>query len=298
MPDAARLFRDHPPGAPVRLSTGAAPTPYAVQEAEAAMILGAADMGAAQAAMAAEGVHPVAAGPGRAAMGLILCDFSLASLGPHAEAQLFTLCADAPGVDLGPAGMAMPVALGLRAEISIFCLHLWNDLPAAVAYNSEYLGLQARRARCKAGTAEGAWRFSARDAEAQGAEARVAEARDAEAQDAEGAPILDATVADGATGAGRAFLEILRLAGPVGLWRLASAPYTRTHVVNRRGPVMAENRRAPIRMAPGKVISRPWDPGRDRLDLHAAELSGYGFAPRAVQRLRRFRFVYLHPDAA
>ena len=128
----------------VTLSTGIAPTPYLVTDGHGLVVLGTCDAAALKPAFDAQQVHPVLTESGRGILILFICDFAQASHGPHLEFHVTALAAPTPGTTLPDAPEAALAALATQHDWGVLSLHLFNDTANVVAYNSEYLGLQAQ----------------------------------------------------------------------------------------------------------------------------------------------------------
>ncbi|MCI2397848.1 hypothetical protein [Aliiroseovarius subalbicans] len=281
MPNDHPLFRDHPTTGSVTVSTGAEPVPYRAEDGEGLMLIGRGNLETVTQAMGSEGVHPVVTASGHAAMGIILSDFRKASHGAHREIQVFALCSKTPGEVIGDDAMALPVAMTTRSDLGTLCLHLWNDTARVVAFNTEYLGLNARLAACE---------FFPRDGDA------VTFA----CADKETGPILRGQIGFQKRPSLATLWEVLRIAGWRAFVHLGRSPYAGAFVVNKRSDVLPENRFAPTFTGADKMVTRHWndgrDDGRDRLELLHPDLQPYGFEPIAVEHMWPFRFVYHHPD--
>ena len=132
-----------PAAGEVMLSTGKAPTPYHVYDGHGLLVVGTCEADALAGAFADEDVHPVLTEAGRGVLLLFICDFKEASHGPHTEFPITAPAAPKPGQTLPDDPAAAIACLPLRPEWGVLSLHLWNDAAGVVAYNSEYLGLQA-----------------------------------------------------------------------------------------------------------------------------------------------------------
>ena len=277
VPDDHPIFRDNPITGSVELRTGTAPTPDHLHEGEAQLIFG--DVGAdvVGAVIEGEDVHLVETRPGRVAAGMIMADFRDASMGPHHELQFFVLVADQPGATIGDLPLALPIAMASPGYATL-CFKLWNDADAVLAYNNDYLGLNASRAdfRLFEQQPDRSISFSITGTG--------------------NAPILRGGFAPHKRTRASAMWEMLKIAGWRRLMALGRARYTEGAVVNRRSAVMPDNRKAPIFTDAGNNIARHWDSATDQLEIGGEEIVGLDFAPMALQHLWPFRFVYRHPD--
>ncbi len=277
VPDDHPIFRDNPITGSVGLRTGTAPTPYHVHDGEALLIFGDISTAAVAAVIEGDDVHLVETRSGRAAAGMIMADFRDASMGPHHELQFFVLVADQPGATIGELPLALPIAMA-SPDYATLCFKLWNDVDAVLAYNNDYLGLNASAA---------AFRLFQQQGDGSTAFSIV---------DAGGEPLLRGRFAPHKRTRVSAMWEMLKIAGWRRLMALGRARYTEGAVVNRRSAVMPNNRKAPIFTDAGHNVARLWDSATDQLEIGGEEIDGLDFEPRALQHLWPFRFVYRHPD--
>ena len=271
------LFRAFPLDGMIKTSTGSLPKPYQVYDGHALLIAGTADAAEIADRTKNEDVHPGFTSSGRVLMGLFVCDFREASLGPHLELQLSVLVRDRPGPVLSDAAAAYMAALGADKEVGSLCLNLFNDDKAVLAYNTEYLGLDAKPCAGEIRLNKNRLMF--------------------DFQDKTGAPLVSGDVRLARAPGIRIMLELVRCMGLGAFWRAVRQSWASADVINRKGPVVATNRRAPTRTKADRMILQDID-ANDHIALAHPELAAYDFAPLCLQHLSPFRFVYLHPDAA
>ena len=274
-PRTQPLFQRYPLTGRATLSTGEAPTPYHIYRGYGVFVGGTADLGAAQRLLAGEHVQPVQTAEGRALMGVWVCDFTEASLGPHHELQfsLFVARGQVTGLPAHPLGL-LPVMLG-RPDVPMLCHGLWNNTPVVVAYNREVLSLNARLTHSTITRAPHRVSFDFREAEG-------------------GAPLLTGAV--GLEAAPRANWDLARLMGFGPLLRISRQPWVIMQVVNPLGVRLAANGVAQAFTKNDQIRLRYFDPARDTLQIHAAPYTGLGFTPHFVQFMDGFKFVYLEPQ--
>lgn len=278
MAKTEKIFTDHPILSSVDISTGTAPTPYLVQNGEAILIFGSVDSDLLGPELADETVHAVSTTEGRAAAGFIVADFHQASMGPHSELQFFILTSYQPEQSIGAAAYALPIAMGTRPDWGTLCMRLWNDSKSVLAYNNEYLGLNAAAAR-----------FCHLDRQnLDNVHFDVASA--------DGMPIISGHIEFQNSTAPGAMWDMLKLAGFVRFLKLGMAPYASGHVINKVSSVMPTNRQAQIFTASDNNIVRKWSNAKDSLDISDPMIKALNFDPVSVQHLWPFRFVYRHPD--
>lgn len=271
------VFVDNPINGEVALSTGPAPKPYHVYGGEALLIFGHADPAGVNEFLEGENLYPVLTASGRVAAGFIMADFREASMGPHHELQFFVLVSEKSGETISDAAVELPLAMATRPLWGTLCVRLWNDCSAVVAYNNEYLGLNAELANFDLFTrGEGAIGY------------HVSETA--------GRPIIKGTVREAKATTLSAVWEMLRVAGPRQLIRLGRMSYAPGHVINRVSSVLTENRKAQIFTSSDHNVLRHWDAAVDQLDIGEASLAQIDFQPVSIQNLKPFRFVYRHPD--
>lgn len=259
------------------LSTGPAPTPYHVYDGHGLLLVGTCDAAALADGFAGQDVHPVRTASGQGVLLLFICDFREASHGPHLEFHVTALAAPEADQRLGDDPAEALAALATRKDWGVLSLHLWNDADNVVAYNTEYLGLQAMRADGRIDVSAGQVDFAFSTPEA--------------------GPIAQGSVGLAKRSDAHLMRRVLRYLGWRGLWDAMRRKPSVAHVVNRKSEVITHNGRAQTRTAPDKMIVSAFDAARDQMDLDQGPLAQYGFEPKIVEHLWPFRFVYLHPDA-
>ncbi|SIN59535.1 hypothetical protein SAMN02745824_0063 [Parasphingorhabdus marina DSM 22363] len=277
MPTEHPIFADNPLTGTIDLETGTAPVPYHVYDGEGLLIFGHADHDALTALLEKEGICPVTTMSGDIAAGFIMADFRDASMGPHHELQFFVLVSERPGETIDDAPFALPLAMAGRPDWGTLCVRLWNDRADVIAYNNDYLGLNARMAS-----------FGLFDRN----EGQVGFRVTAETGD----PIIEGRIRESRSTSLKAGWEMLRIAGLREIMRLGRMPYAPGHVVNRISRILPQNRKAQIFTSSDKNIARHWDPSHDCLTISEPEIADLDFRPLAIQNIRPFRFVYRHPD--
>ena len=270
-----RLFRDFPIDGSVRLSAGEVPTPYVVYDGHGLLVAGTADLAAVERHAGEQDVFPVATASGRALMGIIICDFPDASHGSHHELQVFVLVSQTKRQMVRDHAFGLPAWMARRKDWGTLCLHLWNDSHQVVAYNREYLGLNAQLCESRIGRSNRGKTFEFRDPS--------------------GKRILSGDVTEEDHQSLRSALELSRLMGLRALLSHAFRPYHEGAVINLKGAVFTDNRRAPTYTAPDTVVLQHFDPERDVFRIHDVALAKYRFNPQSLEHLIPFRFAYLRP---
>jgi hypothetical protein len=260
----------------VSLSTGSCTKAYHVYDGHGALVTGHCDASALEWAFAGQDVYPVTTRSGAGVLGLFICRFDRASLGPHLELQVVALAAPIPNQRVSDDPTAFLAAFATRPDWGPLSLHLWNDSPTVVAYNTEYLGLEAQRATGQVTLDGGQLRFdfhdTAGDALVQG---RITRKRRS----------------DFAAGVG-----LIRQLGLRAMIDMVRQPLSKAHLINRKSSVLPRNARACTMTAPDNVVVSAFRPGRDVLTMASPDLRRYNFRPLCAEHISPFRFVYLHPD--
>jgi hypothetical protein len=268
------LFRAFPITRTVAVSAGNLPSPYHVYDGHGLLICGHARADTVAAAFAGQDVFPVLTRSGRAVMGLFVCSFTDASLGPHLELQAVALCAPRSDTRVSDDPTAMLAALASRTDRALFSLNLWNDTAPVVAYKTECLGLDAALASGKVALGK-----------------RLAFAF----HDAQGLALATGEVSVKPLSDLSAIWGLMRQIGLHQTMRLARQPFARSHLVNRKTPVLPRNGRVQtITAADQRVVTR-FDGKRDRLVL-SGPLAAYGFQALCSEHISPLRLVCLHPD--
>jgi hypothetical protein len=278
MSEKTAIFANNPVTSSISLSTGNAPTPYLVQDGEALLIFGSIDAESLRSALAGEAIYPVATSESRMAAGFIFADFHEASMGPHCELQFFVLASDRPGEMIGSSPYALPIAMATNPNWGTVCMQLWNNSRPVIAYNNEYLGLNAEYAELEL--------FS-------GDEPRNIKV---EVTGSSGDPIVKGSVRRRRSTTLPAIWHMAKLTSLRRLMRLGAAPFVGSHVINRVSSVMPANRRAQIFTASDHNVVRKWSDTTDAIQIFDPEISALDFTAVSVQHLWPFRFVYRHPD--
>lgn len=270
------LFQQFPLNGKATLATGQVPTPYHIYDGYGAFIGGTADLAAVQRLLQSETVTPMQTVNDRALMGLWLCDFTDASLGPHHELQFSLFVSRGPVTSIADHRVSLLTAMLINANLQMLCHGLWNNTPPVVAYNRELLSLNARLSTSKIN----------RDRHQLSAEVH---------DQATGAPLLSATLhkpEQAALGASFA------LAGQLGFRRamqINRQPWVSMSIVNPVGVVLPRNATAQAMTKNAANNVRYFDPTRDSLSISASPYRDLGFQPHVVQHMSGFKFVYLNP---
>jgi hypothetical protein len=270
------LFQTFPDSATATISTGEVPVPYHIYDGYGAFIGGTADLAKMGEVLANEEMQPVQNHAGRGLMGLWLCDFTQANLGPHHEMQISFFVSRSPVPPISTHRLALLAAMLTRADMQMMCHGLWNNTPQVVAYNREVLSLNARLSqstiRCNAQEMEGL------------------------VEDVESGKLLLNSKLSKPTHAsvGATFA----LLGQLGLGRtlhISRQPWVEMQIVNPLGVKLAHNGTAMAYTSNAANRVRYFEPKHDRLRLEVDSYTTLDFRPDFVQHMAGFKFVYREP---
>lgn len=270
------LFRQYPLNGHGDLSIGQVPTPYHIYDGSAAFIGGTADYEEVRRLLAVEQVTPVQTTSGSALMGIWVCDFCDASLGPHTELQFSIFVARDSIYDIPEHSLSVLTTMITRQDVQMLCHGLWNNTPKAVAYNRELLSLNARLAESKIARRAGKLQFEFRDA-------------------ALATPIFSGELNKPERGSIRATFSLAAQIGFAQSLAMARAPWVEMKVVNPVGVALSRNA---VAQAFTKVVApriRFWDDSTDTLHFGEVPHARLQFKPRFIEFMDGFRFVYLNP---
>ena len=145
---AENYFNRYPITGQRQISTGSVPVPYHVYDGNVLFIGGTADLAKTLTLLQNETVKPLQTSEGRALMGIWVCDFANASLGPHHELQ-FSIFVQPSGRDIH-AVTSHPLSIlrliSLDANTLMLCHVSVNRSPLLITE----LGTRCGRARTHA----------------------------------------------------------------------------------------------------------------------------------------------------
>jgi hypothetical protein len=259
-----------------RLSTGSVPTPYHIYDGYGIFIGGTASLPAVRELLHDERVIPVHTVDGQALMGVWVCDFTDASLGPHHELQFSIFVAQGNVGTLTAHPLSLLMAMLTRPDVHMLCHGLWNNTPSVVAYNREVLSLNARLAKSEIRQAGRRLSFTVNDP-TTGARIAVGELR---------------TSRHSSVRAGLAMLTHLGLGR---MRTISQQPWVRMHVVNPRGVTLKRNAVAESLAKNDVNTLRYFNPQADVLEFGDGPYRCLRFTPQFVQSMEGFKFVYLYP---
>jgi hypothetical protein len=269
------LFKQYPLRGTARISTGEVPTPYHIYDGHGVLIGGTVDLGAARRLLRDEKVAPVEAGHGRTFMGIWVCNFTDASLAPHHELQ-FSFFIDGPKARPGSLHLLSLIGLMTRPGAQMLCHGLWNNTPAAVAYNHELLNLNSRRAHSHIENQPASFKFDFQDATT-------------------GKPILAGSLANLQRVSLRASWDLVAQLSVKQTWELARRSWMNLQILNPTGVVLAKNAVAESFTKNDKNLVRYFNPHTDSLQFGKTPYAALNFQPQFIQYMEGFKFVYLQP---
>jgi hypothetical protein len=270
------LFQQFPLTGEAHTSRGPLPTPYHIYDGYGAFVGGVADFAAVQASLAPEGVTAVRTVSGHALMGLWLCDFTHASLGPHHELQFSIFVARQSITDLPSHPLALLNVMLTRPEVQMLCHGLWNNTADVVTYNRELLSLNARLSTSTLVRNRQALTFAVADAET-------------------GASLCRGELRQPMQASLSATWQFARQLGFAQSWRVAQQPWISMAIVNPVGVTLPHNAVAQAHTKNAANRIRPFVAGEDLLTIHHPTYAALGFQPHFVQHMDGFKFVYLMP---
>ncbi len=275
------LFHDFPLQAKVKISTGVVPAPYHIYDGYGYFVGGSADFHAVRQLLTGQQVRPVQDTHVRALMGIWVCDFTEASLGPHHELQISFFVAPQPVADIPAHPLSIAHLMLTRLDVAMLCFGLWNNTETVVAYNRERLGLDARLAQSTIvrDNTGGSMRFEVHDG-------------------ATSCPVMNGSLRLQRRNQMHATWSLMRLVGLKTMLANLSAPYTPMRVVNPVTPMFPQNNVAMAYAKSQTNLLRYYDPATDNLRFGGAPFDQLDFRPTYVQQMGGFRFVYLDPSAA
>lgn len=274
------LFRTYPLTSQKKISTGLAPVPYHVYAGHVSFVTGCADLKGVQALLSNECAQPIETTDGRALMGVWVCEFSAASLGPHQELQVSLLVSRQPVPPIEPQPLAVLKLMLTRPETRLLCHGLWNNTATVVAYNRELLGLNARLA----------YGLISRD---EHINLKGFEFTDKDS----GQVIVTGKLRELAQTPRATNWALLKALG----WRrsmmAAQQPWIAAQVMNPIG-LFKVNAEAQAYLAADRQVLQIVEAGDATIEFGANVYQSLNFQPQAAQHFSGFKFVYLNPHNA
>ncbi len=269
------LFKQFPITGEREISVGSVPIPYQVYNGHGSLVVGTADLKAVTNLLQPEALTPIQTQKGKAIVGVWLCDFSEASLGPHNELQISLFASHKPLTPIQIKALTPLQVLLDNPHARLFCHGLWNNSERAVAYNRELLGLNAQlnHAEIERGNGRKTFRF----------------------YDSANRLICDADFAEDERTAWRTNWDMMRLFGFGRSTRLSSSDFFPAFVVNPIGDVFDYNADALAIVGSDTPVVQYFDPQSDQITLALPPYDGLDFSPLFIEHFSPFRFVYLMP---
>lgn len=273
---AHALFKQFPLNGKVRLSLGELPTPYHIYAGSGVFIGGECDLTPAQQLLKDETLLPLQNQHGRALMGIWVCDFTEASLGPHHELQ-FSFFVSKQALPPVPARAFQALALILtRPEVQMLCYGLWNNTAPVIAYNREYLSLDARLADSQITRAGGSLRFAYTDALTH-------------------APIFSGEIHQPQQASWRAGLDLIQQIGWRGWLAAARQPWVHMQVCSPVAGCLQRNAAADT-FTKNDFTALRYFTGADRLKFSDPTYQSLNFQPQYLQYFDGTKMVFLQPQ--
>lgn len=273
------LFKRYPLLGTATLTTGTVPTPYHIYDGYGLFIGGTADLAAVQRLLQPETVLPRQTVEGQAVMGIWLCDFTAASLGPHHELQFSIFVTRQPAPPLSAHPLALLGAMLTRPDLQMLCHGLWNNTPTVVAYNRELLSLNARLSTSTIADDAQQLTFAVADATS-------------------GASILHGRVATPQQVSWQASFGLLGQLGLASTLRINRQPWVTISVVNPLGVHLTQNGVAQAMTKNAVNNVRYFNQATDELTLGDTLYRDLAFRPLFAQYMGGFKFIYLQPTVS
>ena len=276
-PREHQLFNQYPLNSSALLTAGQVPTPYHIYDGYGAFVGGRANLEAVQQLLEPEQMSAVQTADGHALMGLWICDFKDASLGPHHELQVSIFVSRGRVGNVSDHPLALLAAMSTRSDIQMMCHGLWNNRLKTVAYNRELLSLNARLSRSIIEANSTRLRFSVSDQVNSRLVCAGQLSRPFEAS----------------TLAGLALIGQLGLAETL---RLNHKPWIGIRIINPVSILAERNMTAQSYAKTDVNRLRYFNGDEDSIALYASPYDQLEFKPLFVQHMKGFKFVYLQPE--
>jgi len=278
-PREHQLFQKYPLNGGAMLSLGAAPTPYHVYDGYGAFVGGVANLSAVQRLLRDDQMQAVQTTEGRALLGVWICNFLDASLGPHHELQFSIFVSQTKIDDLSSHPLNLLNIMTTRPDIQMMCHGLWNTTPLAVAYNRELLNLNARLSSSEIEYDDEQFMF------------RIT-------NPATGSLICEGKFNKPGKASLRASFSLLGRMGLRQARRVNQQPWLGLQIVNPVTRLVPNNRAAQSFAKNDADRLRYFDPRTDSIVLKDTPYALLQFEPQFVQHMQGFKFVYLRPEGA
>ena len=271
------LFQRYPIKGSAEVSTGKVPTPYHIYAGYGLFIGGECRFETAQRLLSGEGLELLQTGAGHVVMGIWICNFSDASLGPHHELQISFFSPTKTNAPLESHPLNALITMLTRSDIRMLCYGLWNNTPGVVAYNREVLSLNARMTESHIERTPDKISFEFLDTQA-------------------GLPVLSGEINHPQRTSLRATLDLVRKIGLKRMQEITRQPWTGMKVLNPLGVRLNFHATAQAFSKNDNNALRYFDPKSDRFEFSLTAYKDLQFRPICVQYMDGFKFVYLNPQ--
>ncbi|MBT3241122.1 MAG: hypothetical protein HON98_09285 [Chloroflexi bacterium] len=262
----------------VQLSTGTASTPYRVSDGNCLIIGGTADLSVVKERLDGQAVYPIETKDGKALMLIKLCDFQEADLGPHVELQYSYLVSRSPLTALKPHPFGILKIIANEPKVGLYADQVWNDTEPVIAYNNEYLGLNAHLCNGAISRDEekGTKKFIFTDLDT-------------------GESLLEGEVSESPKNLTQTTIKLIRLMGIKNAFKFATRFWIKAKVINPIGKVHPENWAAETFLHAESVVVQPFDPNLDKIKFGNPSDIKLNFEPQFIEHMNKIKFVHLEP---
>jgi hypothetical protein len=272
------LFQQYPLDETATLSVGVVPVPYHIYDGYGVFIGGTADLERVRALLQPEHVEPIQNEEGRALIGIWICNFLQASLGPHHELQFSIFIQRQPAPPVSTHRLGLLAAMLKRRDMQMLCHGLYNSTSQVVAYNRELLSLNAQLANSRIEKKnDHDIEFSIRDAATQ-------------------KPLIEGLLKGIDRPSLRASFDLVGELGLMETFKAGRLPWVTTEIVNPLGVVLTQNRVAQAYTKNEVNAIQYFNPQMHTLRLGETPYANLDFQPQVVQYMDGFKFVYLNPE--
>lgn len=274
-----KLFQHYPLDGEFQLDNETVTTPYHIYDGAILFIGGRADAAVASQLLAQDQLTPILDQNGRALVGLWICDFTDANLGPHHELQISLFASFQPQTAVNAHPFAIYRLLTLNPKAMMVCHGLWNNTKRVVRYNQSHLQLNAQQSdsQFSLDEAAGRWQFEIQEHGSQ-------------------RPLVAGSIRLPRPSTA-VLWQMSRELGLAGLLKTMRTPFVEVPVVNPISAYAQTNQIARTYTHSHSQAIGFFDP-HDPLQIQAPGYADLHFQPDFVQYNRGVQFVYLRPEAA
>ncbi len=271
-----QLFKQYPLNGTAAISTGEVPTPYHIYDGYGLFIGGVSDSAAVKHLLKDESLVPIQTSDGKTVMGIWVCNFSDASLGPHHELQFSFFVSERETSPIAAHPLNTLVLMLTRPDVRMLCFGLWNNTPNVVAYNRELLSLNARQTGSRIEREARQVRFQFKDTTTNEL-------------------IFSGEINHPQQASRAATLSLMSKIGMRGTLAVARQPWLSMRILNPLGIVLNRNAIAEAFTKNDANVARYFDRQTDHLEFGNPAYGALHFSPQCVQYMAGFKFVYLQP---